>query len=327
MLKEQDKLGFAGEVDMSVNVLSRVVPKSRVPDASLSRKFLDASGLDPAGHQAEHEETVHNYNVQGLDGGTGGAAEKTGAMSTSIDNTGSATDGADSKKKNKKDDVYRLLRILEQIEWLNERIAEIKEALNAVSQAKELYLSGELNFNNPDHAAILEEAGVSKEDIKQKGEQAFDDREEVIKDKLKIFRQERKQAQKELEEFKSDPAIQKEFKERANTKKGKQDNDTVLFKANIKEQREIIDTYNFLEEIKQGIEKKSLEDSQVVNHNEFDFKSMIARTSVAKSVMDDYNDLSCKDEFNRCVIPDVSIKTAKMESLPDSSSTFDTFKI
>ena len=82
-----------------------------------------------------------------------------------------------------------------------------------------------------------------------------------------------------------------------------------------------------MEEIKQGIEKKSLEDSQVVNHNEFDFKSMIARTSVAKSVMDDYNDLSCKDEFNRCVIPDVSIKTAKMESLPDSSSTFDTFKI
>ncbi|MCK5285470.1 MAG: hypothetical protein KAJ86_07800, partial [Alphaproteobacteria bacterium] len=108
-----------------------VVPKSRVPDASLSRKFLDASGLDPAGHQAEFEKTVHNYNVQGLDGGKG-AAKDTGAMSTSINEEihNANANGAEKKE----DDVYRLLRILEQIEWLNERIVNLQKEIEKLQQ-------------------------------------------------------------------------------------------------------------------------------------------------------------------------------------------------
>jgi hypothetical protein len=93
------------------------------------------------------------------------------------------TETQDRKTKQKKRDrefYDTVLMLNERLEWIDERLGEIDESLVALSEVKNLYLNGTLDPKNPEHAALLETANITIEELDQNGATALDEKQKAF---------------------------------------------------------------------------------------------------------------------------------------------------
>lgn len=90
------------------------------------------------------------------------------------------TNSAEAKRKKDRENNSIYLATLRQInQWQAEidlwskEIAEFESKLDALDELEELYAQGDLDPTNPHHAALMEKAGITKEDLETDPQAAF----------------------------------------------------------------------------------------------------------------------------------------------------------
>ncbi|MEM8999826.1 MAG: hypothetical protein AAGB24_06140 [Bacteroidota bacterium] len=132
---------------------------------------------------------------------------------SSVGENKSNPNSPENKKKKDWDFYNRILK--ETLDYLKEQSAKIERAIKAGLKLRELYKKGELDYSNPEHITMMEEYGITREEIQASGESAFDKRdEELFNQKVEFDR--KIQQGETLESYHltnpNDPNIQNEIK-------------------------------------------------------------------------------------------------------------------
>ena len=183
-----------------------------VPDA-------DETEGDPvkAVHEREKEQIQRDLDIVRKDN-TDGNDDKT--LNTGRQNPvvsgGSENPNARRNRKKQRDEVSRQLLLLQQqldplyadIAKIDAKLADNNEALDTINDIRALEASGEFDpENNPEHAAMLEKAGITLEDYKRDAQAALDERTRQLNEdnrRLQQDRQDRVEKIREIEKT-SDP--------------------------------------------------------------------------------------------------------------------------
>ena len=151
---------------------------------------------------AERGEDRHKKTLKGT-------AEDAGVLKTNAEQGESIN--SDAREEKGKKDEKEIGRILAKqalddfLKGVQERIAEIDRTIKAVNKLKELYKKGELDFDDPAHIVLMQEAGISQHAIENYGEDAFDERKEELKEEKQKLEEAQKWGQDVKEAYDQDP--------------------------------------------------------------------------------------------------------------------------
>lgn len=117
------------------------------------------------------EKELHNHGLM-LKGKAGGLIIETNAATPNDENNPYSKRG--QEKKHREAMFRKMLDDIQQA--LNDRLRGVRKGISAAEKIKDLYKKGELDPDNAWHAILLDQAGLSMDDINSTNGQAIDDR-------------------------------------------------------------------------------------------------------------------------------------------------------
>ena len=284
---------------------------------SLSDKFgksADGAQNEQEELQRDHIRKVQNYAEQGLMGEGKGAAEKTGAIKSAVEMA--MESGGRSLEEKEQKERKKLHELLKMLDLLDQQLQAVNEALDALAELEELYKNGKLDPDNPQHAALMQKAGITWEDLEERGQDAIDDRRDDLsrsKDDIEKRVEEAQGLAREMEQDPDNPELHQKLEQLKETVQGKDKIYIASINTDSYEAKEaFLDSMEDVpDEAKQELLDEDLtSDSRAVSASSFDLDALIASerakstTSVAKAVSDDADLESCREEFNTCSSPE-----------------------
>lgn len=90
-----------------------------------------------------------------------------------------------SKKKKERDEAFYRKVLRDSMDYWRGQLNKIDAQLEAGKKLRDLYKKGKLDYDNPEHIALMNEYGITQEEIEAAGEGAFDDRDtELYEDRI-----------------------------------------------------------------------------------------------------------------------------------------------
>ena len=288
--KLENSTGFIGQGSMATTMDEATLEKLDEPITNSNKEKLE-----------KENESAFNYGMR-----------EEGAENAGLMDRNSKTSNADKKKKTQKqrEAFFRMRMLNDAMQDLQNALNEIAEARAATGTAQDLYKKGKLDYKNPEHIALLLTAGITREDIESKGDQAFENR----KDKLWQEEKDIKDLQKTGKKLQNEGASEKEIQDFKRETKAALNNNKLLAEGNIAEQKEAIENIGTTENEKEELLKEASEGVSFFDDIETPPSISVAseldgQAIQAKNISEEFAKAASpdRDEANADIKPDVGV--------------------